>query len=105
MSDLTLDTACEKGMSPLHFVDEESEDKRRQNTSQPHTDGSDKTNSSSLMTESKAAATETSDLWSSVYSPAENDARDHKMAVSYVPGTALKALRSHVPFTLYHNSG
>lgn len=39
VSDPTLDTACEKARSPLQFVDEESEGKRRQNTSQAHTDG------------------------------------------------------------------
>lgn len=39
VSDPTLDTACEKGMSPLQFVDEESEGKRRHTTSQAHTDG------------------------------------------------------------------
>ena len=91
-------------MSPLHFVDEESEGKRKQNTSQAHTDSKWQSwNSSSLMIESKAVAMETPDLWSTVYSPAENDTSDHKMAVSCVPGTVLKALHSHISFTRYHN--
>ena len=55
------------------------------------------------MIESKVVATETPDLRSTVYSPAENDTSDHKMAVSCVPGTILKALRSHISFTRYHN--